>query len=362
MKKFAFYLPQYYETKENNKWWGKGFTEWTHVKSAKPLFKNHNQPIVPLNDNYYNLLNKETVIWQTSLMNQYGIDGLIYYHYYFNDSILLEKPAENLLNWKDIKQHFFFCWANHSWYKAKNGKKNLLKEQDYGNKTDWENHFNYLLPFFFDERYEKKDNKPIFMVFDSNFSEKDEMFRLFDVKCKENGFDGIHIIETFYPKSGSLMNEMHEFESNFSIQSTQLFLREPTNCNYLHIYNTLHSIKRVPRILTTIMTKLNIKGFVRHFDGNTLFDEMINTEPHSSNIIPGLFFSWDNTPRHDNRGYIISKPDKAKFIQYMNTIKDNDYVFINAWNEWAEGMILEPTVTDDYENLSWIKEWSDSNK
>lgn len=119
---------------------GKGFTEWTNVKKARPLFKGHIQPIHPLNNNYYNLMDKGTVEWQTQLMKKYGLTGMIYYHYYFCGKKLLEKPAENLLKWKDIEQPFFFCWANHSWRKTWNGTSELLVEQTYGNEKEWEEH------------------------------------------------------------------------------------------------------------------------------------------------------------------------------------------------------------------------------
>lgn len=362
MKKFAFFLPQYYETKENNKWWGNGFTEWTHVCAAKPLCKNHLQPQTPLNNNYYNLLNKDTVNWQTNLMTKFSIDGLIYYHYYFDGDLLLEKPAENLLKWNDINQPFFFCWANHSWYKSNDGKRALLKEQIYGTVESWEKHFNYLLPFFLDDRYEKKNNKPLFMLFNTAFTEKKDMMNFFDRKCKENGFDGIQIIETFNTDSANINQSLKKFVSCLSTETAQVFLREPSNSNLIYLYSTLYSIKRIPRIVCTLMVKFHIKGFVRHFNGNVLFDKMIYNEPHTPDIIPGLFFSWDNTPRHGNRGYIISKPNKQKFMHYMDSIKDSEYVFINAWNEWAEGMILEPTEFDGYENLEWIKEWDSNNK
>lgn len=128
MKKYAFFLPQFHSIKENDEWWGEGFTEWVNVKKAKKLYENHVQPITPLDNNYYCLLDKNTVEWQTSLMKKYCIDGLIYYHYYFCGDLLLEKPAENLLKWKDIDQPFFFCWANHSWYRSWNGTKELLAE------------------------------------------------------------------------------------------------------------------------------------------------------------------------------------------------------------------------------------------
>ena len=147
MKQFAFYLPQFHRIPENDEWWGSGFTEWRNVKNATPLFKGHMQPKVPLDNNYYNLLNKKTVVEQTALLHKYGLSGLIYYHYYFNGKTLLEKPAENLLSWTDISQPFFFCWANHTWYRSWEGSKEVLIEQTYGTESDWEKHFEYLLPF-----------------------------------------------------------------------------------------------------------------------------------------------------------------------------------------------------------------------
>ena len=131
MRIFATFLPQFHSIPENDEWWGRGFTEWNNVRKMRPLFRGHKQPVHPLNNNYYDLLEKNTVIWQTELMNEYGIDGLMYYHYWFNGKMLLEKPAENLLRWKDIDQPFFFCWANHSWIKKSENQ--ILIEMKYGN-------------------------------------------------------------------------------------------------------------------------------------------------------------------------------------------------------------------------------------
>ena len=195
MKIFALYLPQYHEIAENDEWWGKGFTEWVNVKKAIPLYKGHLQPKHPMNENYYNLMDKKTVKWQTYIMHKYGLSGMIYYHYYFNGHLLLEKPAENLLKWTDIEQPFFFCWANHTWNRAWRGTKEVLQEQTYGEEEDWEKHFQYLLPFFMDRRYEKIDNKPVFMLYDCSIKEKDAMFAAFDKWCRNAGFSGIHIIE-----------------------------------------------------------------------------------------------------------------------------------------------------------------------
>ena len=116
MKVIAMYLPQFHRVKENDEWWGEGFTEWTAVRGAKQLFNGHYQPRIPQNRNYYDLLEKDTMLWQASLMKQYGIDGMCIYHYWFKDGRkILEKPAENLLQWKDVDMPFCFSWANETW-------------------------------------------------------------------------------------------------------------------------------------------------------------------------------------------------------------------------------------------------------
>lgn len=352
MKKFAFFLPQFHEIPENDKWWGKGFTEWTNVKNARSLFKGHVQPKHPLNDNYYNLLDKSTVEWQTKLMNQYGIDGFIYYHYYFTGKLLLEKPAENLLKWKDIPQNFFFCWANHTWNRSWEGKTDILLEQKYGTEQDWEKHFQYLLPFFKDNRYEKRNNKPLFMIFNSNFKEKNSMFQYFDKRCKEEGFNGICLIETYKG-----LESIESFRSNQSSNTELTFYREPNVSQFTYIKENL------PRhILHHIAWMMREKGIIEKpyvINGNKLMNVKMKHEPLGDDVANGLWFEWDNTPRHKSRGYVISSYSHDNFIKYMKLIKNQEYLFINAWNEWAEGMIMEPTKESGYKYLKWMKEFKD---
>lgn len=358
MKKYAFFLPQFHEIPENNEWWGKRFTEWTNVKKAVPLFKGHKQPKKPFDNEYYNLLDKDTVIKQTQLMHEYKVDGLIYYHYYFCGKKLLEKPAENLLHWKDINQNFFFCWANHSWKKTWDGSSALLQEQIYGNINDWNEHFNYLLPFFQDSRYEKKDNKPLFMIFNANFPEKKDIFEFFDSKCRDYGFNGIYLIESYggkYPEDYSM------FRNNITSVTQKIFFREMNVSNKLYVKRLENLPYRTVRFAKKGLCHLFNRPYVLQTPGNMLYKAIINIEPYEDNIIHGLFFEWDNTPRHGYRGHVISPPSKKMFFRAMNKMKNYDYVFFNAWNEWCEGMILEPTKENGYKYLEWIKEWSDNN-
>lgn len=355
MKIYALYLPQFYETEYNNRWWGDKFTEWKHVKNAKPLFQGHMQPKHPLDSRYYNLLDKNTVVWQTEMMHEYCIDGFIYYHYYFNGKKLLEKPAENLLKWKDINQPFCFNWANHSWYRAKEGSKELLMEQTYGNKEDWKQHFDYLLPFFNDSRYIKINNKPLFIIYDPTFNEKHEMFACFDQWCKNEGFDGLYLVEECL---NICKNSFDNFINNKSKITQKIYVTEPMagKVAYMH-----HNRSKFQKAIFYIRSILNQKGYMKYiekYDGNSLLQNVMDLNVQREDIIPGLFFEWDNTPRHSHRGYIINPISKDMFSKYMDYNKDKDFIIINAWNEWGEGMVLEPTEENKYKYLEWIKEWA----
>lgn len=350
MRKFAFFLPQFHTIPENDEWWGKGFTEWTKVKNATPLYKGHVQPIHPQNENYYCLLNKETVVWQTSLMHEYGIDGMIYYHYYFKGRKLLEKPAENLLIWKDIDQPFFFCWANHDWNRSWQGTKEILLKQEYGNVDNWEDHFQYLLPFFRDSRYEKKNGKPLFMVFDS-FEEKHDYYKYLDERCKEEGLKGIYLIESF---NGGKTQACRKFLNNISDTTSSVFYREPSVSYNQYWLSGKHILRRMTRIfLRRVVKKDDILWNVKADD---LYHFQIS-ENKQNNIIHGIHLGFDNTPRHGKRGYVIEPPSKQALWDLLDEYVGEEYLFFNAWNEWAEGMVLEPTEEWGDRYLRWIKDW-----
>lgn len=352
MKIFAFYLPQFHEIPENNEWWGKGFTEWTNVKKATKIYRKQTPPKVPLNNNYYNLLDRETVQWQTQLMDDYKVDGLIYYHYYFEGRKLLEKPAENLLKNKDINQKFFFCWANHSWNRAWKGSREVLLEQTYGDESAWEDHFQYLLPFFKDARYEKKNNKPLFMIFRPDFKEKNDIIDYFNKRCIDEGFDGIYIFESCYAIYG---DRYQEFKHNLNPISN-VFFRQAWLGEYLVRKNDRY---RLLRRIKSKLSKMGIGSYIWTINGDKCLKAAMNYKSEFSDATPGLFFEWDNTPRHGKRGYIITPVTHPVFEKYMNHYKDSEYMFVNAWNEWCEGMILEPTEENGYKYLEWIKAWKD---
>lgn len=195
IKTIAFYLPQFYTFPENDEWWGKGFTEWTNVKKAKPLFWGHQMPEVPYNNNYYDLSNVDNMIWQSKLAMKYGVDGFCYYHYWFkNGKKLLEIPVENMLNNEEVEIPFCLCWANEAWARTWDGNEaDVLMPQEYDEDIDsLKKHFYYLLPFFKDKRYIKEHNKPLFIIYKPYLIQDiNKLMECWNELAIQEGFNGI---------------------------------------------------------------------------------------------------------------------------------------------------------------------------
>ena len=192
MKIIAFYLPQFHNIPENDEWWGDGFTEWVNVKKAKPIFDGHNQPRVPLNHNYYNLLDDDVKIWQADLAKKYGVYGFCYYHYWFDGKLLLEKPMEQMLENKKVDIPFCICWANEPWTRAWVGETKTLIPQKYGSKKEWKEHFDYLLPFFKDPRYILDEGKPLVVIYRPEIIDVlNDMLDYWNELAKNAGFEGL---------------------------------------------------------------------------------------------------------------------------------------------------------------------------
>ncbi|SEK45417.1 Glycosyltransferase WbsX [Pseudobutyrivibrio ruminis] len=358
MKKYAIYLPQFHEIEQNNRWWGKGYTEWTCVRKAEPLYKNHKQPKLPENENYYNLLDKKSLEWQARIAKENGIDGFVIYHYWFKGQLIMEKPVELLLDNEDIDIEYYLCWANHTWYKGAGKDRTVLINQEYGDTSDWLDHYKYLSRFFHDSRYKKIDNKPVLMLYNSAFKEKNEMLDYIDRLAKEDGFDGLYVIEVY--KENLSYKRIRRFKNGLWSKTNAIFIREPS-VSIAEYYKKHFFIRVWIRLIKPIMESKGIViKKVHKISGNKLYDSLVKYNEKGFGdirIIRGLCFEWDNTPRHKYRGYIVTPPDKEKFDIYMNSIIDKDELIINAWNEWAEGMMLEPTQSDGSKYLNWIKEW-----
>lgn len=349
MKIITMYLPQFHEVEENNKWWGYGYTEWTAVQQAEVLYSSHYQPRVPLNDNYYNLLDKNTMKWQSELMNKYGVDGACFYHYWFKEGKqLLEKPAERLLEWTDINMPFCFSWANSAWARSWSKMKDastwavrfekkgeatgqaVLMEQDYGDEEQWKDHFNYLLPFFEDKRYIRQGDKPVFMIYRPSLIPcLKDMVEKWNHWAKEAGLEGIYFI--------GANSDQYDKE----ILNAEL-CHEPV-CVLNRVHGTRKNDKEPQKI-----------------DYDEAWQQLLDYRKDNEKTYYGGFVSYDDTPRRGKEGIVIDGATPEKFKYYLsellakNFVENNEFVFLNAWNEWGEGMYLEPDEKYRHEYLSAI--------
>lgn len=361
IKKIAFYLPQFHTIPENDKWWGKGFTEWINVKASRPQFRMHVQPEIPLNNNYYNLLNPKIQEWQSNLAIDNYIDGFCYYHYWFEGKMLLEKPMEQMLNNPKIKIPFCICWANETWSRTWDGQENkILIKQNYSeNFKQWEKHFDYLLPFFKDQRYITDENRPMLLIYKPHLINNcKDMLSFWRKLAKENGICDLYI---GYQHCSSFNYDMDSLGFDFGVEFEPFYtVREIKN-----ITKTLKSkIKYVFKHPKNIIryTQRHFLNYPIIYDYDEIWHRIVSRTNRKENIFPGAFPSWDNTPRRGRDANIFYGASPEKFMKYLSQqlkkidqLNSTKYLFINAWNEWAEGAHLEPDTKNKYEYLNCIK-------
>ena len=355
----AFYLPQFHPVHENDEWWGKGFTEWTNVAKAKPLFKGHNQPRIPADLGFYDLRVPEVREQQVELAKEAGVTAFCYWHYWFgNGRRLLERIFDEVL--ESGKPDFPFClgWANHSWY-AKTWDKNSIKkdklliEQTYPGPDDAREHFNYLLKAFNDHRYLKIDGKPFLFVFDP-VSIPDEYLRLFREWTVEAGYSGLYLVgniqvhddKVFYIKKGFdavLINRTHKAKIN----TIEKFYKTS-------VVNFVRGLRVKCRILDEVLKLrhriLSRKNSLRPtiVDFETYYKGLITTDEYVEDTIPQILPQWDHTPRSGNNGvaWINATPDifKKHALAALAAVKDKEtpLIMLKSWNEWGEGNYMEP--------------------
>lgn len=364
IKFLAYYLPQYHPIPENDKWWGKGFTEWTNVTKAKPLFKGHEQPILPGELGFYDLRLPEVQEQQSELALEYGIDGFIYYQYWFgNGKMLLEKPAEAMLRNKKIGVPFCFCWANETWKGVWHGLDNpkVLIEQSYNGEEDYIAYFNYLLPFFKDERYIKVDNKPMFHVYRLDDIPDLKLFLdTFNSLAKEYGFNGVYVIATGNVDSYNVLNN-HLING---VVGTDLFRK----LRYSQLYkfkneSFLNKIERVVRDVFGFSIEVGTRKKPLIFDYKKGL-EMLKMDFPNNKYISCVIPNWDNSARSGNKSLIFRNANPKVFYEYFclmmqelnNNIENPPFIIIKSWNEWAEGNYIEPDQKFGRKWLQAIKE------
>lgn len=322
----AYYLPQFHEIKENNLWWGEGFTEWTNINNAKKYFPSHNIRIPNETLGQYNLLDIEVLEKQYALASAHGINGFLVWNYWFGEGEkILEKPIEAILE-HDIDFKFCFAWANHSWMNKSKGI--LLKEQKYLGVHDYEDYFEYLLPYFKNKNYIKIDGKPVFSIFKPQDIPDLKLFiDIFHKLSVDNGFNGIYFIAEHTDSNAPYL---------------KLFDRFCDSSCYLKNRYKDNIFTYIKEKLANKLSLKKLGPFVYNYHNLT---QGAQKETHEK-YIPIIFTGWDTTPRHDKRGLVLDNFNINTFNDHLQKINKEypnaDILIIKSWNEWAEGNLLEP--------------------
>ena len=347
MKILSIYLPAYHQVKENDEWWGEGFTEWDNVKNATSLYKGHFQPNLPLNENYYDLSNVEDIKRQIQIAKEYKVSGFIFYHYWLDkNKMLLEKPVEIFKNKVKEDFEYAFCWANHNWSTTWHGKESkILMKQEYGDEEEWKAHIEYFVEFFKDDRYIKIDGRPLIYIYNvSEIPRFEEMVEYWNNYLVEIGLNPVYIVEYITTRNKEVSSDKSDAVLEF----------EP-------LYTTFFDISILNKAKRFICKKLKILDF-QNYDKLWNYNIKRKRTYGDKKIFKSCFCAWDNSPRKGKNSMVVKGATPQKFEKYLRKLVNverknsiNDYIVINAWNEWGEGAMLEPAQEFGFGYLEAIK-------
>jgi lipopolysaccharide biosynthesis protein len=347
-KLIAFFLPQFHRISENDRWWGDGFTEWTNVKKTTPRFSGHHQPHVPVNSNYYDLSDQDVMIEQAKLAQKHGISGFCFYHYWFNGHKLLERPIEMMLESGKPDFPFMLCWANENWTRRWDGQDaEILIAQSY-EMHDFEAHAKYLAAFMLDQRYIKIDEKPALAIYRADYLPDLQIFlQKIRESLKNAGVKDVLLlamsrsttIDSSLLKSG--VDQIIDFRPDQKNVEKVTIWRKILRIasQYFMGERSLIFSSLFPKLAYSF--RFDYKSYVKR----NMEQKLLNRH------IPCVFPTWDNSARRKHHATIIqnSDPNLYQFwledsIQRVQNRSMEQVVFINAWNEWAEGCHLEPDM------------------
>lgn len=381
----AFYLPQFHPTPENDRFWGKGFTEWTNVGKAKPLFKGHHQPHVPADLGYYDLRMPEVREEQAALAREAGVEGFCYWHYWFgNGKQFLQKIFDEVV--ETGKPDFPFCvgWANHSWNNKNwvNTKSRVsdfyIAEQTYPGSKDHEEHFYSLLKAFKDSRYIKVDGKLLFYIFAPHlFPNISEFMLQWQDLAQKEGLPGFFFVamresgQITYTKDflKSILSGRFDIftkaKDEFDVMRKLGF--DGINSRGLGIAHYRYKNPLIAWIKSKIRGEMQKRfdwNFIDKYDFKKVGMLMFTDEDKKDDVFPTIIPCWDRSPRAGNRAIIWYnyKPEyfKSQVKKALEIIKDKPeqrrILFLMAWNEWGEGNYMEPDLEYGHGYINALRE------
>ncbi len=377
MKIIALYLPQFHPIPENDRWWGPGFTEWTNVVKAKPLFKGHVQPKIPADLGFYDLRLPETREAQASLAREAGVSGFCYYHYWFGGKQLLERPFNEVLKSGKPDFPFCLCWANHSWSnktwnrKSRLQANSMLIEQTYPGDEDDIAHFLSVLPAFRDPRYMTVEGKPIFFLYNPwTHPRVREWISLWRKLAEEHGLKGLYLVamcdSTLAFKQnadGTRTIASPNLDSSAEIFQSVLDMGFDAVNSFGRRRGEMLSKGKYMELFKTALRKVGIPVGA-YYDYAKTVRGFFAPEDKWENVIPTIMPNWDRSPRaalHDGV-YVGANPEafKKHILQAIEMIKDktpdHQILVLKSWNEWGEGNYVEPDQEFGHGWLEAIKE------
>lgn len=343
----AFYLPQFHPIPENDAWWGKGFTEWTNVAKARPLFPGHYQPHVPRDLGFYDLRVPETRAAQATLARAHGIEAFCYWHYWFAGERLLERPFNEVLESGDPDLPFCLAWANQTWTGIWHGAPNrVLKEQTYPGVADHVHHFRTLLPAFCDPRYVRVDGLPLFVIYrPTELPGSPRFAELWREMAESEGLGGMYLLAM----TDDPQWDPTAFGFDASIIVSFSGAARGVRRSYREkVIRRLGHRRHVSTLVRNRFAKLPAIYDFDELDPRRTFP----TTPTSYHWHPCLVPNWDNTPRSGVDGRVLHDATPEQFRMHLVDVLrgiedrplDRRLVFIKSWNEWAEGNHLEPDL------------------
>jgi lipopolysaccharide biosynthesis protein len=349
----AFYLPQFHPIPENDEWWGKGFTEWTNTAKAKPLFPGHYQPHVPADLGFYDLRVPETRMAQADMARAYGIEGFCYYHYWFAGRRILQRPFQEVLASGQPDFPFCLCWANETWTGIWYGARDrVLIQQTYPGEDDHRAHFQALLPAFTDPRHVTVHGKPMFLIFKPE--EIPHTARTMDfwrTMAMQAGLPGLHLVGVF--------DLPHLAPSEYGLDAV--------------VVRTLPEVRpqisRRRQPMTWLRYKWQVKaGLPTIYRFAEVLDTLMPRKIDAYTDYPNIVHAWDNSPRSGRNALVLrgSTPELFRILLRRalevcaEAPRESKFVFLKAWNEWAEGNHLEPDLKFGHGYLQVIREELDS--
>ena len=369
IKPIAMYFPQFHAIPENDKWWGDGFTDWENVRSGEPQFFGHYQPRVPSDQFYYDQSNKEVLRWQINLAKSHGLFGFCHYHYWFDGKQLLETPTNLMLEDRTLDFPFCLSWANETWSRRWDGRDShvLIQQTHPPTKESWRRHYDYLVRAWKDPRAIKVNGKPVFVIYrPQNIDKIDAMLAYWRSLAKTDGLPGLYFI---FQKTYDLPNRslLSGFDAVFQFQPFEAVYSPNYNSASIRHSPLFRLIRSLPERYQDVLRSLRAK-FVNELtfhDYDAVWERIVEIRSDDElTTFPGAFIDWDNAARYKRRATVFrgATPEKFRFwfSKLVKSMPDRqlpeNFIFINAWNEWSEGAYLEPDERFGYQYLESISE------